>query len=105
MNETPSTGYQWIIPEERERYNYIWSLFSSDYIPNNDRKRFGVSGKRQFIIKIDKIGYEHFTLVYGREWKYNEAVDNYVQNGIFDPKIMEGIAIQLVINSTKPDAT
>ena len=38
LAENPSTGFEWIIPEEKEHFNMIWSIQESKYVPSSDTK-------------------------------------------------------------------
>uniref|UniRef100_A0A7S3NFW3 Proteinase inhibitor I42 chagasin domain-containing protein n=1 Tax=Euplotes harpa TaxID=151035 RepID=A0A7S3NFW3_9SPIT len=101
LDENPTTGYQWMIPEYEEGYNYIWSLKESTYTSApNQSGMVGVGGKRTFILNVNLTGNEIVTFVYGRPWLYPQAIQQYNATGVFDASIMEGIAIQLELKST-----
>ena len=100
LEENPTTGYQWMIPEDIENLNVIWSLESSEYVSNNNNSGMvGVGGIRTFILSVNSPGEEKLTFVYGRPWLYDNTMENYRNTGIFDPSIMQGNAVQLVINA------
>ena len=101
FDENPTTGYEWIIPEEKEGWNYIWSLKESTYTSNsNPSGMVGVGGKRKFVLDINLPGEEIATFVYGRPWLYDNAMSAYRTTGNFDASIMEGQAVQLDIQSS-----
>ena len=100
LEENPTTGYQWIIPEEAEGFNVIWSLESSDYQGSPNNGMMGVGGTRTFILDINDSGNEYLTFVYGRPWLYDDAIADFRRTGYFNAGIMEGTAIQLTINSS-----
>mmetsp|Transcript_17076 Transcript_17076/g.19083 ORF Transcript_17076/g.19083 Transcript_17076/m.19083 type:complete len:101 (+) Transcript_17076:180-482(+) len=97
MDENPTTGYQWLIPEEVEGFNMIWSLESSDFQPSANNGMVGVGGVRTFVLAVNSPGTEHLTFVYGRPWLYNNAMEDYRLTGSFHANVMEGRAVQLNI--------
>ena len=36
LDENPSTGFTWLIPEEKEHFNMIWSIAESKFVPASD---------------------------------------------------------------------
>ena len=101
FSENQTTGYQWMIPEEIEGYNLIWSLNSSTYVTDKHPEGMvGVGGTRTFVLDINDTGSEIVTFVYGRPWLYNNTMAAYNATGNFDASIMEGNAVQLEIQST-----
>ena len=56
-------------------------------------------GIRTFILDVNSPGEEKLTFVYGIQWLYDNAMENYRNTGIFDPSLMEGNAVQLIINA------
>ena len=100
MNENPTTGFAWIIPEVKEHFNYIWTLEDSEYTQDNNPKGLvGVGGTRKFLIGIEKPGDEFLTLVYGRPWLYNQTITDFYKTGKFNATLMEGHAFQLGIEA------
>ena len=98
--ENPTTGYQWIIPELQEGFNWIWSLQNDLYVQDNSNGNMvGVGGTRTFLLDINKAGNEHFTLVYGHPWLYDQTIEDFYKTGRFDASIMEGYAIQVGIDA------
>ncbi|CAI2383444.1 unnamed protein product [Moneuplotes crassus] len=99
LDENPTTGYQWMIPEEIEGYNAIWTLESSEYNgPNSNLD--GAGGSRTFVLAVNQPGTEILTLAYGRPWLYDTVMDSYQSTGYFDPSLMQGWAMQLQINAS-----
>ncbi len=97
LEENPTTGYEWMIPEAIEKYNVIWSLLSSEYERKPSRGMVGVGGKRTIILSVDRPGNEFLTFVYGRPWLYDNAMESFKKTGYFNAEIMQGDAVQLNI--------
>ena len=101
LDENQTTGYSWMIPEEREGFNEIWTLVGDTSESNPSNGMVGVGGTHTFTIQVNEAGVEHFTLVYGRPWLYDNAIDEYYRTGSFSAAIMEGTAIQLRIDASE----
>ena len=102
LAENPTTGFMWLIPEEKEGFNSIWSLVESSFekAPKGGKK-VGVGGMRTFLLSCDYAGSEHLTLVYGRPQLYDRAMKEWKEVGTFDALTMGGKAVQLKITSIR----
>ena len=103
LAENPSTGYEWIIPEERENFNSVWSLSESTFEKGggSNQERDGAAGIHRFTFSCDYSGTEHLTLVYGRPDYYQKAIDEFRKVGLFDALTMHGKALQLRITAIR----
>ena len=102
LAENPTTGYQWMIPEEKEGFNSIWSLKESTYEQTSTgTQMLGQGGIHTFLLGCDFAGTEHLTFVYGRPELYDRAIKEWQSIGTFDALTMGGKAIQLKITSIR----
>ena len=93
-------NFEWMIPEEREHFNSIWSLKSNRYKTISDiGDPYSEGGMRFFKISWNYAGAEVLTFVFGRRDLYKRAIDEWRKTGQFDASIMGGKAIQLRITS------
>ena len=102
LAENPSTGFQWIIPEEKEKLNSIWSVKESKFEGVTiSQSRSGEGGMHVFLLSCDYAGTEHLTFVYGKPELYARAIKEWKEIGTFDALTMGGKAIQLKITSIR----
>ena len=102
LAENPTTGFTWMIPEEKEGFNSIWSIVNSNYEASpSGSKTLGSGGMRTFLLNCDYAGVEHLTFVYGRPELYDRAIKEWKETGTFDALTMGGKAIQLKISSIR----
>ena len=82
-------------------WDSIWNVESSDYAEgDNSDEKVGVSGKRTFVINVNDKGKSYITFIYGKPWLYDNTLEVYSKTGLLDASIMEGIAIQLGIETS-----
>ena len=102
LAENPTTGFTWVIPEEKEGFNSIWSVKGTNYEASpKGGKKVGSGGMRTFNLNCDYAGSEHLTFVYGRPQLYDRAIKEWKEVGTFDALTMGGKAVQLKITSIR----
>mmetsp|Transcript_19464 Transcript_19464/g.21773 ORF Transcript_19464/g.21773 Transcript_19464/m.21773 type:complete len:151 (-) Transcript_19464:59-511(-) len=102
LAENPTTGFTWMIPEEKEGFNSIWSVKDTSYeAAPKGGNQVGSGGMRKISINCDYAGSEHLTLVYGKPQLYDRAMREWKEVGTFDALTMGGKAVQLKITSIR----
>jgi predicted secreted protein len=95
LEENRSTGYEWLLLEDKLKTNTIWKLVDDEYLPGEDSGEVGAPGIRKFIIKCGTAGHEHINFIYGRPWLFDKAKKEFDKSGTFNVALMEGDFVQL----------
>ncbi|CAI2383371.1 unnamed protein product [Moneuplotes crassus] len=101
LAENPATDFKWLIPEEKEGFNSIWTMGDDKYdeLPPTGKQSSG--GIHTFQLNCDYAGTEHLTFVYGKPELYGRAIAEFKKEGVFNALTMGGKALQLRITSLR----